>query len=272
MKLLFLGTGSAEGMPALFCDCAVCREGRRRGGPNLRTRASVLIDDTIKIDLPPDTLSHVHQRGVDLSRLQHLLFTHAHDDHFAVRELQYLSPNFAPTRRAPLNVWGTRDLICRLLPETEHFFEAAPLKLHPLVPFHEVKVGHLHVTPVTARHKTDELCLNFLIRDGDATLLYATDTGWYEEPTWDFLTGRSINAVVVECGKGVSKNGYEGHLNVDQVCAFKNRLIEGGGLAPDAPFYVTHIAHTGLLLHEELGKLFAPDGIAVAYDGLELTL
>lgn len=276
MKLLFLGTGSAEGLPALFCSCAVCAEAKRRGsGPNRRTRSSVLLDDVIKIDLPPDTLAHVHQYGLDLSGLRHLLFTHSHDDHFAVRELQYLSPNFAPCRRAGaavLNIWGTRELICRLLPETEHFFEQAPLRFHPLAPFHEVKIGHLHVTPIVAQHKPDEVCLNFLVRSGDTVLLYATDTGWYDAPTWDFLAGRPLSGVVVECGKGASNNPYPGHLNVDQVRAFKRRLVDGGGLAADAPFFVTHIAHTGLLLHEELSEHFAPDAITVAYDGLEVVL
>ena len=277
MKLLFLGTGSAEGVPALFCGCAICREARHRGGPDRRTRSSVLIDDAVKIDLPPDTLAHVHRYDLDFSGLRHLLFTHSHDDHFAVRELQYLSPNFAPSRcGAPLNVWGTHDLICRALPEMEHFFEEAPVKFHPLAPFRPFRVGHLRVTPVAARHKTDELCLNFLIGDeaamSEGQLLYATDTGWYEERTWDFLEGRPLSAVVVECGKGASQNGYDGHLNVDEVRRFKERLVAGGGLAPDAPFYVTHIAHTGLLLHDEMTALLAPAGIFVAYDGLVLNL
>ena len=277
MRVLFLGTGSAEGLPALFCACGVCREARRRGGPDRRTRASVLIDDTIKIDLPPDTLAHVQRYDLDLSRLQHLLFTHSHDDHFAVRELQYLSPNFAPERGnggGPLNIWGTHDLIKRMLPELEHFFEAAPLRFCPVQPFSPVCVGHVRVTPITARHKPDELCLNYLIDPGEdrAPLLYASDTGWYDETTWEFLEGRPIGAVIVECGRGIAQNGYEGHLNAEQVRRFKQRLVRTGGLAPDAPFYVTHIAHTGLLLHDELTQWFAPDGISVAYDGLELGL
>lgn len=272
MKLQFLGTGSAEGFPALFCNCGVCETARQRGGPDRRTRASVLLDDTIKIDLPPDTLAHVHHYGLDLSRLQHLLFTHSHDDHFAVRELQYLSPNFAPERRGPLNVWGTRELIKKLLPETAHFFEEAPLCFNPVAPFREFTVGHLGVTPIVAQHKEDELCLNYLVRSGDTTLLYATDTGWYEPLTWEFLAGRPIHAVVAECGKGISDNTYRGHMSVDEVRAFKARLVDGGGLAADAPFWVTHIAHTGLLLHRELGEVLAPSGIRVAYDGLVVDL
>ena len=272
MNLFFLGTGSAEGLPALFCNCAICAEARRRGGRERRTRTSVLIDDVIKIDMSPDTLANVHCYGLDLSRLQHLLFTHSHDDHFAVRELQYLSPNFAPERRGPLNVWATHDLIKKMLPEMEHFFEEAPVSFNPLSLFNTFDVGHLKVTPIPSHHKQDELCLNFLIRVGASVLLYATDTGWYDKVTWDYLEGRRIDAVVVECGKGISNNSYEGHLNVDEVRRFKQCLVQAGGLRADAPFYVTHICHTGLLLHAEMEELLAPDGIAVAYDGLSVCL
>lgn len=274
MKLFFLGTGSAEGLPALFCDCAVCRQARARGGRDCRTRTSVLLDDVVKIDLSPDTLYQVHRHNLDLFRLKHLLFTHTDDDHFAVRELQYLTPTFAPSRCCkPLHIWATRELIKKMLPEMAHFFEKAPLRFHPLAPFVEVAVGHLHVTPITAHHRPDELCLNFLVRDAaGSVLLYASDTGWYDAPTWEFLEGRRIDAVVAECGKGAGSSAYDGHLSVDEVRRFKERLVAAGGLSADAPFWVTHISHTGLLLHDELSGLLAPDNISVAYDGLEVSL
>jgi phosphoribosyl 1,2-cyclic phosphate phosphodiesterase len=273
MKLFFLGTGSAEGLPALFCDCAICRQARARGGHDQRSRTSILLDDVVKIDLSPDTLYQVHRHGIELFRLQHLLFTHTDDDHFAVRELQYLSPTFAPERCAPLHIWATHTDIKRMLPETAHFYEQAPLRPHPLMPFIEFAVGHLRVTPIPAHHIPDQLCLNFLVRDGAGrVLLYASDTGWYDEPTWKYLEGRRIDAAVVECGRGVGSSVYDGHLSVEEVRRFKKRLVDAGGLSPDAPFWVTHIAHTGLLLHDELSALLAPDNIAVAYDGLQVCL
>lgn len=278
MKVFFLGTGAAEGMPALFCDCDICSEAKRRGGRNFRTRASVLIDDAVKIDLPPDTLAHVHlyPSQINLARLQHLIFTHSHDDHFAVRELQYLSPNFAPCRKGSLNVWATNELIKKMLPEMEHFFEKAPLRFHSIIPYEDLAVGHLTVIPVVAHHKQDELCLNFLIREGDGdtakTLLYATDTGWYDPPTWEFLAGLRLDTVVLECGKGNSLNTYDGHLSVDEAVRVRARLIREGTIGENTPFYLTHIAHTGLLLHEEMEALVAPHGIQVAYDGLEINL
>lgn len=273
MKVFFLGTGSAEGFPALFSDTPINREARRRGGRDLRSRTSVLIDDTVKIDLPPDTLSHLHRYPeVCFADLQHLLFTHSHDDHFAVRELQYLSPNFAPDRHFPLNVYATNELIRRMMQEMGHFFEAAPLRFHSIAPFEEITVGHLDVTPVTSLHKPDELCLNFVIQDPQGKMLYATDTGWYEEPTWEFLAGAGLDLVVLECGKGISDNAYPGHLSLDDCIRFRDRLATSGALAGDARILLTHICPTGLLLHDELCERCQPHGIEVAYDGLEVTL
>ena len=273
MKVFFLGTGAAEGIPALFCDCAICTAAKKRGGKERRTRSTVLIDDIIKIDLPPETLAHVHNYPqLDFANLQHLLFTHSHDDHFAVRELQYLSPNFAPCRKAPLNVYATNELIYKIVNETERFFEPAPLLFQSLMPFYERAVGHLSVVPIVAHHKREELCLNFLLTSEGKTLLYACDTGWYDPQTWDYLATCKLDAVILECGKGNSQSSYEGHLSVEETIRVRDRLLEDGVLRPDAPFYLTHIAHTGLLSHEQMEKAVTSCGLKVAYDGLEIVI
>ena len=273
MRVFFLGTGAAEGFPALFSRTPINLEALRRGGKNLRLRSGILLDDAVRVDLCPDALAQVHRYPErDLTSIQHLLLTHTHDDHFAVRELQYLSCNFAPDRELPLHVWGTNQALTKLSAETAHFFEEPPLHYRTLTPFQEVKIGSLFVTPLTAHHKTDELCLNFLFRDsedkGAKRLLYASDTGWYDPPTWEFLEGVPLDAAIIECGKGISSNTYDGHLSLEECIAFKNKLT----LQPHAQVYLTHLCHTGLLLHEELEERCTPHGIAVAYDGLEFVL
>ena len=41
MKIAYLGTSAAEGIPALFCHCDVCRYARKYKGKNVRTRSQV---------------------------------------------------------------------------------------------------------------------------------------------------------------------------------------------------------------------------------------
>ena len=54
MKIKFLGTAAAEGIPALFCDCAVCQNARKVGGKEIKTRSQAIVDDKILIDFPAD--------------------------------------------------------------------------------------------------------------------------------------------------------------------------------------------------------------------------
>jgi phosphoribosyl 1,2-cyclic phosphate phosphodiesterase len=273
MTIFFLGTGAAEGFPAIFSDDPINQEARRRGGKDLRTRSTILIDGTVKLDLPPDTLFHgFRYPQINLARLEHLLFTHSHDDHFAVRELQYLSPNFAPNRTEPLHIWATDELIRKMYGEMAQFFEPAPLLFHAVEPFRPYRVGPLTITPITAHHKRDELCLNYLLERDGKRVLYASDTGWYDPPTWEFLEGTTLDLAIVECGKGVSDNTYDGHLNLDECARFRERLVSSGTLQEVTPVYLTHICHTGLLLHDELVERATPHGLLVAYDGLELSL
>jgi phosphoribosyl 1,2-cyclic phosphate phosphodiesterase len=273
MDIFFLGTGAAEGFPGIFSDSPLSKEARRRGGKDLRTRSTILINEKIKIDLPPDTLTHVHKYPeLSFAKLENLLFTHSHDDHFAVRELQYLSPNFAPDREKPLFIHASAHIIKKIQKETDDFFEEAPLEYCPFVPFESFRIGDVTITPIVANHRLDELCVNFLVTQNEKTLLYASDTGWYTPPTWEFLADQKIDSIIVECGKGISDNPYEGHLSLKDVIAFKEKLISTQTILEKTPLYITHLAHTGGLLHEGYLEHCAPHNIDVAYDGLTFSL
>ena len=56
MKIQFLGTAAAEGIPALFCQCPVCRQARAAGGKEIRTRSGAIIDGKLKLDFGYDPI------------------------------------------------------------------------------------------------------------------------------------------------------------------------------------------------------------------------
>lgn len=267
MEIKLLGTASAEGLPGLFCACEVCRRARELGGKNLRTRSSALIGGEIKIDLPPDTLHHVLAQGLDLTTTPYLLFTHAHDDHFAVRELQYLSWMFVPQPiTKPLHVFGPRDTIEKIRQSLD--LANLPLKLHCLKEWETAAIGRWQVTPILAQHDPEQQCFNYLVSDGARTLLYATDTGWYEKQTWDFLGRTQLDGMVVECTKGRMEGGYMAHLCIPEVVRMRERLVQEGVLRADGRVVTTHHSHLGGLLHEGLEAELNPHGIEVGYDGM----
>ncbi|MCS6948841.1 MAG: MBL fold metallo-hydrolase [Armatimonadota bacterium] len=269
MKILFLGTSAAEGVPGIFCGCEVCQVARQRGGKNLRTRSSIFIDGVLKIDLPPDTLHHVLTYGLDLSRLHHLLITHTHEDHLALHELGYLLPGFAQ-RELPLKVYGSADFARALGNASETVRRA--LEVHVLQPFTPYEIERYTVVPVLAYHREEEECFNYLVSDGTKTVLYMCDTGWYREATWRYLAGVRLDAVIAECTKGFVEAPYDTHLGLNDVLQLKERLRAMGTAHAQTRWVVTHFSHNGRPLHEELEAFCRPHGVEVAYDGWEMAL
>lgn len=267
MEIRLLGTGSAEGWPGMFCDCPVCRQSRVMGGKNLRSRSSALIDGGLKIDLPPDTQHHVLTQNLDMSGIKHLLFTHGHDDHCAGYELQYLSWMFVPQPvTTPLNILAPRTTLDKLCRQLEG--EAVPVSMKAIEPWSTVPFGRWQVTALVANHDPEQTCFNYLISDGSSTLLYATDTGWYSEPTWEFLKDKRIDAAVIEASKGLSEGGYSGHMNAAEVIRMREWLMENGVMSTEAPVVTTHHSHLGGVLHEGLEAILNPHAIQVGYDGM----
>ena len=100
MKLTYLGTAAAEGFPAVFCNCQYCREARKLGGRNIRTRSQALVNDDLLLDLPADTYSHFLQNGIEGDTIKYLLITHTHTDHFYPEEFLMRTDCFAHDMRA----------------------------------------------------------------------------------------------------------------------------------------------------------------------------
>ena len=97
MKLHFYGTGASEGFPALFCQCENCARARKLGGKNIRTRASLGVDEELLIDFSQDTYSHCLYGGLDLTKIRHVLITHSHSDHFCPADIANILPPMAVT-------------------------------------------------------------------------------------------------------------------------------------------------------------------------------
>ncbi|HRR96310.1 MAG TPA: MBL fold metallo-hydrolase [Candidatus Ratteibacteria bacterium] len=268
MKILFLGTSSAEGYPGLFCECKSCEKARKLKGKNIRTRSSILIDRIYKVDLPPDTYLHTIKYGLNLAEIEHLFITHSHIDHFAVSELACRSEEFAYFKKERiLNIYGNKK-VCKL---TENFFKKRTkyktyINLHIIEPFKKFKVGDMDVYPIQADHDPNEKCLNFIFNYRNRTILQGYDTGWYSDKTWEYLKNFRFDLVIMDCSGGKHPQ-MKNHLGMVEVIKVKNKLLQNNLLKDGFKFIVTHLSHFGSLLHSELTRGLKKEGIEVAYDG-----
>lgn len=264
MELQLLGTGAADGIPGLFSEDRVSQHARQHGGKNLRTRSAALLDRTLKIDLPPDTLHQCLAYNLSPSEWSAVIFTHSHDDHFAVPILQYALYPFVPNESPPFAIFGNEVVISKIKARYPDW----PLELHVTKSFEPVQHENYYITPIAANHDPDEDCHNLLIKSRACQLLYATDTGYWGGPTWDFLRGQSIDCLVMECTDGLNPSGYSGHLDIQAFVKTVQELRRMNVLGASASIITTHHSHSGNVTHEELEKLLEPFGILAGFDGM----
>jgi len=271
LNLTVLGTSAAEGWPALWCVCDACREAARRGGRDFRRRAAYNVDGRVQIDLGPDALAQMLEFRVDYAKLEHLLFTHSHGDHCHAENLYFRRRGFSIIPEdSLLRVYGNEQV--RTLFEMQH----VPLPLlqaefRLIEPFKPLELGDLRATPIRADHAGEEEAVNFLLESAGGRLLQGNDTGWYPDETWDFLSGRDLNVVLLDCTYGLQSGG-SGHLGAPVLIEAMAELQSLGALAPNARKIATHFSHNGGALYDELVEYFTPHGIEVAYDGMTLDL
>jgi len=266
MQIKILGTGAAEGWPGVFCGCEACRKIRELGGKNIRSRASLQIGPCHKIDLPPDAWYHSAVRGADLTNLEYLFITHSHQDHLALKQLEFLAPPFAHCRPAPLKLYGSDAVLAVTRAHLEEIAGKSTLLIEA-EPFTPIDAQQFSFTPIIASHKPDELCFNYVVSSQDRTILYACDTGWYPDETWAFLETLRLDCVIAECTNGPVPGGVY-HLDFEYLYRMKQRL-EAAGAFDGGVFVATHFSHNINLTHDELEQTLEAHGIQAAYDGME---
>jgi len=265
MKIQFLGTAAAEGIPAFFCACKHCEYARRVGGKEKRTRSGALIDDVLKIDFCPDTLHHIYAYDLNFSRLEHVLVTHSHGDHFAPHDLATRRKGFShpPLGTLPLTVYGNEQ-VCAEMDQ----YKVPDIRTRRLIPFETIQIRDYRVTPLPAVHMvgSGEQPLIYLIEKDGKSLLYAHDTDMLPEKNLDFLAGRHIGLITMDCTNAVKHFDYVGHMGMSDNLLLRDKLIKNGAADENTVFVVNHFSHNGMAPYEELVK--AAEGMLVSYDGM----
>jgi len=283
MKLQFLGTGAAEGVPAVFCNCDTCREARSRGETEFHTRSQLLIDGELCVDFPPDAYFHSLRFGVDLSMIKYLLVTHSHMDHFYAHDFVLRGYKYSSFVSSPLHIFGNEEVRkvfeeCprrEMRPEVLENFQIKVVR--PFEPFSFGEKGEYRAVALKAQHSKVECAYVYYIEKNGKSYLHLTDTGRLPAETLDFLENyirkrkKAVNFITFDCtflfyGAGTVSR----HMGLPDNAAMKSEF-ENRGIADGYTGYaITHYSHNSSPLSEALRKAEREYGFTAAFDGMTL--
>ncbi|UVI31283.1 MBL fold metallo-hydrolase [Paenibacillus spongiae] len=292
-RLIFLGTGAAEAIPAFFCRCEYCEHARKHGGKDIRSRSAFRLDENVHIDLGPDLFHQLVKTGLDVHDLTDVLITHTHSDHLNFFEMLLKDCAVVTNGNKPIRIyvsetaytWATnmfRQCVMGDYANNEEVYQQWQQRF-PIIalPYYEpVTVADYTVTPLKGSHGgygEGEIAANYLIALPDNRMFYyASDTGYYFEETFAYLEEVKLDILVMECtfGGDESRGDYVmGHLDLKNFNLVLDRLLANGTIDQDTKVYATHINHKHPLHHDQLQEAFdrtSPVSVIVAFDGMAI--
>jgi len=280
MTFQYLGTSAAEGWPSLFCTCRACREARSDGGKSIRTRSQSMIDGTLLLDFPPDTLLHTVRHGLDTAAIRDILITHTHEDHLYLEDIMVArQPGYSEfEQNFVLRVHGNDALLQKVdswrgNPAT-NFEEVtkycAFTEQTEFVPF---QAGAYTVTALLADHNKREKCFIYLIEKDGKAVLYAHDTGYFPEATWAYLAGKTLNMASLDCTH-IMNECRRNHMGIPCCAEVRERMLSDGIATKSTVFVLNHFSHNGdeAAAYDALAERAAAYGFLVSHDGMIIEL
>lgn len=250
MRIHFLGTGAAEGIPAMGCDCDHCLRALREGGRLVRQRSAVLFSlpgYELLMDTPPDIRQLLETYGI--RKVDGVFLTHEHFDHVGgLDELLYW--------RADVDLFAAPETYGRLVWQEEGRLaeKAFYMAFRPGV---AIRFDHFFVTPFQVEH--DVPCFGLAIYLDSLRVIHAADTSArLSNYARCVLQGADILIVNTPF---FEPRPDQTHLSVQEAVALKEQLDIGR-------LILTHANHFNRP-HDELEAYAARfDNVTVAYDGL----
>ena len=275
MRITYLGTGGGAGIPELFCSCRICKNARTVSGRETRNRSMALINDDLCIDLPCDARSSMLTHQVDPRKLKYFLITHNHYDHF-------MPDNFVnrPEGVQPMRLFISRGSGQSFAERCSKLQGNAAKGMRPIhVPevcflssFETVTIGRYTVTALPANHDKTIECLNYIISDGESTVLWLHDTGILLQKTWDYLKEHRMifDFISMDCSFSRGTNVQTEHMDIIQ-CKEQVEILRSMGCVKESTLvFLSHIGHNVNATHGDLTEEASDCGLYVAYDGMQI--
>ncbi len=274
MKIKFLGTAAYEGVPSPFCKCRVCEQSKRLGGRNVRSRAQALVNDDLLLDFNADTVGHYQRYAFDWQKITDCLITHSHCDHLYADDVGIAAADFTH-EHTPMRFYAAEDGYGRLREFTDLPASGASATL--VLPYARFTAGdgRYTVLPLPANHdkRSSPVFYSITERSSGKRLLYAHDTGVFEDGVWNALReeGR-FDLISLDCTGCLGLNGVwrEGHMSLGSDLEIAERMRRDGLIDEKTLIVLNHFSHNGGQTYDETAEVAEKQGVIVSYDGLEL--
>jgi phosphoribosyl 1,2-cyclic phosphate phosphodiesterase len=231
IHITVLGSGTSSGVPTIGCGCEVCSSTDPR---DKRLRPSILLQydgRNVVIDTTPDFRQQVLRAG--LSRLDAILYTHAHADH--ILGLDDVRPfNFRQRENIP--VYGTEDTLAAL---QRVFCYAFDEKVESMVP--KLDLRRMDETPFDVF--------------GVGAAAYLTDHSEIPEESKAQLQGLDVLFL-----DALRHRPHPTHTTLARAVELAEELRA-------KRVFFTHMCHD---LQHERTEATLPPHVRLAYDGLEI--
>jgi len=257
LKLTLLGTPTEVPVPIVGCECLTCNSGDPRDN---RLRASALLEvdgSKVLIDCGPDLRAQCLRANI--TELDAVLVTHPHSDHIV---------GFDDLRRFTLGADATLPIFAQpsCLAVLERMFDYAfngenrypgYLKPDPKPVTGAFEIGSVTVHPLPVEHGKVE-CIGYLFEIGGRKVLaYIPDAKVVSPEAAALIKG--VGCLVIDA---LRPQPHPTHMSFEE-------SLEVARAAGAGQTWFTHISHE--VLHAEHDAAL-PEGVQIAYDGLQLAL
>lgn len=252
--LLFLGTGASAGTPMIGCKCPVCTSNEPR---NQRLRPSTLITcgkQKILIDSGPDFRTQALKFGID--SLSGVILTHTHFDHIAgldeLRAFYLHTEKKLPVLVSQATLEELQFRFSYLFKEKKWGISLSAQLDFEVLPEKRGEISFLGLPISYCTYTQGGMEVNGF-RFG--TLAYILDIRHFDETIFEDLKG--VETLVLSA---IHEKPSPMHFTVLEAAEFARKVGA-------KKTWLSHISHH---LDHEKGNRLLPEGMALAYDGLEI--